>query len=215
MTVVSLASSTANRAVDDILRRTIGAVEAALPGRVQAYYLSGSHVDGTALPASDIDLVVVAPDDLATEEERVIQAAVDECADGSPIELGAKLMRVRQLRGIYNPVLKLASLFLYGQDIRDAVPLVPVDEWARRCMHGIYQVMRPASVVTYPLSYPDPDAEFYGYEDTVRLPDGSTRQGTRGLVTGAGWLATALIARTATSNGPMAVAWSPWTPSTC
>jgi len=64
-------------------------------------------------------------------------------------------------------------------------------------MHGIYRVMgrdhEPAAV-RLPRAYPDPWGEFYGYDkNTVRLADGSVVSGTRGLVTDAGWMATALI----------------------
>ena len=52
--------------IDRVLRGFVGACDAAFPGRVRAYYLTGSWADGTgvrtpgdALNSSDIDVTVV------------------------------------------------------------------------------------------------------------------------------------------------------------
>jgi hypothetical protein len=49
--------------------------------------------------------------------------------------------------------------------------------------------------VRAPLTYPDPQAEFFGYDHRqTRLADGSEESGTRDLIRATGWAATALIA---------------------
>ncbi len=53
---------------------------------------------------------------------------------------------------------------------------------------------RPAPA-KYPLEYPDPSGEFYGYNTRkIRLPDGTSVNSTRNLIRVTGWMATALIA---------------------
>ena len=54
--------STGNTQVDGILSGFIQACEDALPGRVKAYYLTGSYAYGSPVPTSDIDLNVVVRD---------------------------------------------------------------------------------------------------------------------------------------------------------
>jgi hypothetical protein len=76
----------------------------------------------------------------------------------------------------------------------------PVDPavWTRDQMHGMYLftgISRGLSEIHPPLGYPKPEDEFFGLtEERKREANGKPRQGTRDLVTGAGWYATALIA---------------------
>ncbi len=202
MSGVVLAASTGDENVDALLREVISRVEQALPGRIRGYYVVGSYADGSALPASDIDLDIVikaALDDEATQTARAIALdIVNSYAASRAVDLGAFLMHESRMQGIGNPAFKLASLFLYGQDIRNDLPLTSSEEWGRQLMHGMYLVTgreRGLSALTYPLTYPDPHGEFYGYDhNTKPQPDGTMTLGTRGLVTGAGWYATAMIA---------------------
>jgi len=59
MSDVVLAASTGDENVDALLREVISRVEQALPERIRGYYVVGSHADGSALLASDIDLTIV------------------------------------------------------------------------------------------------------------------------------------------------------------
>ncbi len=130
--------------------------------------------------------------------DALLHEVISHIEQALPGRIRGYYMHEARMQGIGNPAFKLASLFLYGQDIRDDLPLVSSEEWARQLMHSMYLVTgceRGLSALTYPLDYPDPHGEFYGYDhNTKPQPDGTMTRGTRGLVTGAGWYATAMIA---------------------
>jgi len=54
-----LVYSTGNARIDTMLRGAVGIFEAAFPDRVRGYYLFGSHMDGSAVGISDLDIFVV------------------------------------------------------------------------------------------------------------------------------------------------------------
>jgi len=64
------------------------------------------------------------------------------------------------------PALKLASLLVWGEDVRDRMAL-DLAAWTRDRMHSSYWrlggLFGRAGVVRAPLGYPDPAGEFFGY----------------------------------------------------
>ena len=99
-------------------------------------------------------------------------------------------------------MLKLSGRHVHGRDIRDRMPLLPIEEWTRDRMHSSYWLMvkvfeRPP-MVEFPLGYPNPGDEFYGYANReVELPDGTEVPSTRDLIRVTGWMATAVVAHAA------------------
>jgi len=215
-----LTASTGDDRVDAFLRDTARMFEQHYPGRLKACYVVGSYAYGAAAPSSDLDLTVVFRDAFldGAERRRATQSFLDH-ADAWPGALDMDLqdeMTLRQTNGdsLVGPMLTYGSLLVYGDDIRDALPVLPVANWARRAMHsGYWCIARgdgQSPIVTYPLSYPDPAGEFYGYEAPDHAPDviapdrGRVRRsnragqpGTRSLVTGILWAATGLVAHRA------------------
>ncbi len=121
------------------------------------------------------------------------------CTGLSAIELDIGVTEEAELVGGVPPMLKLASRLIYGEDILAGIPLLPIEVWTCDRMHSSYwlciTVFRRSVPVKYPLGYPDPASEFYGYDGrTVELTDGSTTNSTRNLIRVTGWMATALIA---------------------
>ncbi len=219
----ALPSSTGDDRADRFLRDMVAMFERAYPNRLKACYVVGSYAYGAAAPSSDLDLTVVFRDSFLddTERRRATQSFLDHAVDWSgalDMDLQDEVT-LRQTNGDspVGPMLTYGSLLVYGEDIRDALPVLPVGNWARRAMHSGYWCIARGDgqppIVTYPLSYPDPTGEFYGYDAPDHAPDviaperGRVRRsnrsdrfdqpGMRSLVTGILWAATGLIAHRA------------------
>jgi hypothetical protein len=191
---------TGDDTADVLLHALVAAFDSAFPGRIAGYYLLGSYADGTRLATSDLDLTVIFRDAFLSAAER--DAASRLCAEWtarSPIELDGEIEDEATLRHGASPTLKLGSTLLAGEDQRDSLPLVPLEEWTRDRMHTSYwrliRLFGRPSPVTLPLTLPDPSADFFGYTARLtRLPDGRQVPGTRDLIRSVGWAATALLA---------------------
>jgi hypothetical protein len=197
---ILLSTSSGSQSADNALRGLIGIFEMLFPGRIRAYYAEGSYADRTAIAASDIDLALIFKNSFVDEDEAGAARRLGACcARLSAFELDLDIIDEEHAgRGVF-PTIKLASVLLYGEDIRDRLPLPPIAEWTRDRMHAAYwlivQVFNRPPVVRYPLGYPRPEQAFFGYDQRMmQLPDGSRARCTRDLVRVTGWAATALIA---------------------
>lgn len=199
---MQLSLTTGIAGVDFALARIVEAFETETPGRIIAYYLDGSLADSDAIATSDLDLTLVTTARLAGSGQDRLDDVRARCQRDAGLELDIELLDERELAAGLTPMLKYASRLVYGQDIRNRYPLVPIAVWARERMNAAYWLMnrvfdRPTTV-HYPLNYPDPDDPFCGYaRRLVRLPDGSLAASTRDLVRVSGWIATALVAHRA------------------
>jgi len=195
-----LVNSTGNGHVDRILQGSIGIFEAVFPERVRAYYVEGSYADKSGLLTSDVDVTIVFKNGFRDEMEQQKAARLaKECTLLSAIELDLDITCEAALRVGMSPTLKQASQLIYGEDIRDTFPLVSIDEWMRDRMHSSYwrigNLFSRSGPLLYPLDYPDPLGEFYGYTARkVKLLDGSEVNSTKNLIRLVGWIATAIIA---------------------
>ena len=170
---ISLLNSTDNQRVDNILRGVIGIFETIFSDRIRGYYLVGSYADGTAVSTSDIDMKILFKNRFRDNTERKKSQQICEYCFGliSPIagdvtardEETAFSSSTLQLR------IKAGSLLIYGEDIRNQISLPPLDQHIRDVMFRAYVFcftdrLRPnLKARVYPLDYPDPADEFYGY----------------------------------------------------
>lgn len=196
--MIILHNTTGSERVDTVLRGIIGIYEAVFPGRVRGYYLEGGYADGVGIATSDIDLEIVFKDELQEDERSKAPQIGESCALLSAVELDCSITDEKELSSGVVPIFK-KSVPIYGEDVRGKFPLMSLDKWTTSRMHAAYWLTiniyhRPESAI-YPLTYPDPDGEFYGYDNrTLRLPDGSEVNCTRNLVRTTGWIASALLA---------------------
>jgi len=184
--------------VDELLRNLIKDFEAAFPGRIRGYYLLGSYANGTAIETSDLDVSVVFKKAFVNEDEK---AAAKILAEGSaaPISFDIEITDEQTLLETADPLFKLGSRVVQGEDIREQIPLMPMTAWTRDRMHTSYwrlvKLFERRVPVKVPLDYPDPHDEFYGYvRKSLTLEDGRSVLVTRDLLRGVSWMATALVA---------------------
>jgi len=200
MTKYILQQSTGYSLADRTVQGIVALFETVFPDRIRGYYVEGSYADQTAVMTSDLDLTLVFRQQFATpEEQNSAQQLVSACQQLSALELDITLVAEAHLRQHADPMFKLGARLLYGQEIRGAIPLIPIATWARQRMHAAYWLMihvfkRPLPVHA-PLAFPDPHDPFYGYAARMMpLADGSEIPTTRNLIRVTGWIATARLA---------------------
>ena len=199
MAEVVLAESTGSAQMDTVVREVIAQFLTALPDRLRAVYVLGSYADASAVPTSDLDLELIVAGSLRESEHERIQSLLAAWTSQADSELDIAIKEEAGLRAGVSPTLKLGSRLLWGDDVCESLPLIPLTIWTRDRMHTSYWRLaglfsRPTPLIM-PLDYPDPHDEFYGYTRRLtHLPDGRLTPGTRDLMRAVGWMATALLA---------------------
>jgi len=197
---VALVAATGDAHVDALLREIVARFEAAFSGRVRGYYVIGSYGDASSVSTSDLDLDIVFKGRFEGEDERTRARELGATLQAQTVvELDIGIGDEEGLRDGLSPNLKLAGHCVYGEDIRDQFPLMPLVAWTRDRMHSSYyrlgSLFGRTAPVRAPLAYPDLVGEFFGYDRRpLRLADGSLAPGTRDLIRATGWVATALLA---------------------
>jgi hypothetical protein len=189
---------TNNALVDGMLREGIRAFAAAFPGRIRAYYLIGSYVDGSAASTSDVDVCVVFKDDFVDrDEEESARRVWRSVSDGSPVQFDLPSFSERQLLDAGHYRIKTASVLLFGEDIRDRMPPMILGTYLRTYWHAPYaymaQVLRGTNLLRFPLTYPDVDGAFFGYDRCDDELHGEGIRSTKALVATVCWIATMIV----------------------
>lgn len=191
-----LLEPTGDRRVDEILKGVIGVFEAQFPGRVESYYLEGSHGGEQAVTTSDIDLTLLFKTQPDALETRRIARAREACQRLCPqLDIRVRGLDLARRFGAYS--FNVRGRLLRGREVRDQVPLLPLEDYLRTCLHAPYYFMcanlRGRRGLPFPLAYPDPEGEFFGYDTPLRRTlDGVERPGTKDFVVAIVWAARAL-----------------------
>lgn len=194
-----LVYSTGNARTDAMLRGAVGIFEAAFPGRIRGYYLFGSHMDGSAVGISDLDIFVVFKDDFLDEQEAERARRLwHACSHLSAVQCDLLSFSERHLFTEGHFRLKSASILIYGEDVRERMPLLSLDTYLHVYAHAptacMSQVLRRTDTLVYPLHYPDPFGSFYGYEyHDARMSKNGGRS-IKGWVNTVCWIATIIVA---------------------
>ena len=189
MPPIDLIQRTEQPTVDNYLAGLIGIFELAFPDRVRAYYLAGSFATANAVASSDIDVQVIFKGAFTAGEAERVAHLRDSCQRISAFQLDLPVRcEAQYLSGAEDPLaLKTATLLLYGADIRDQLVVPPLERYAQLVTEAPRRNLarlRNHPVIRYPLGYPDPAGEFYGYDIGGR---------TQHFVVAMGWAATAII----------------------
>ncbi len=185
--------------VDAGLQNIIETFETKFPQRIRAYYVEGSYADANSVTTSGLDVLLIFKNRFENDELQKAEDLAKKCESESKLELDIECEDEQRLAHGVSPTLKLGGSFIYGEDIRDTLSLVPIEEWTRDRMHSslwrAVHLCNRSSIIRYPLPYPDPQAEFYGYDARMlRLSNGQEVHCTRDLIRLVGWSATAMIA---------------------
>lgn len=199
MDSVELLATTGTETIDDIVRGLVAVFEAGFRGRVRGYYLLGSYADGAAVGISDIDLLALFIGAMGQSE----RAQAERLVEGRQLLSATRLDIVLcDEASISDEVvlLRYGGRLVYGEDTRERLPLPPLTDYTRATMdvarYFMARILRGVERLDYPLSYPNPAGEFYGY-DTVRIPEWyppGTQRGVKELVTVATRMARASLA---------------------
>jgi hypothetical protein len=133
----------------------------------------GSYADGSAVPLSDVDIRVVFKGDFQdrAEEER-FRDVRQYCRLLSPVGIDlpplseARLMKDEDW--VHETIsIRDAGRLLWGDDIRSQLPEVGLDAYTRNVTGAPIVFLAPwygsTKSLRFPLTYPEPDAPFYGY----------------------------------------------------
>jgi hypothetical protein len=183
-----------------IVECAVRCLERVAPGSFFAYYLTGSQADGTAVPASDVDLVALARTQESCQAERLLEAKL-ACSENSPVRVSVQIQNLelvaRSQRSL--ALLRWGSVLLLGEDCRAQLPALDIEGFTREAVslsRCFMTLGRTGNGSSFPLRHPDEDDEFYGRTQvTVRsLYQSSPQQGTKELIKGILWSVTALLA---------------------
>ncbi len=167
MPEISLLFTTGLPPIDHILLGSIGLLEALFPARVRAYYLVGSYADDGYTAASDIDLVPIFKDALQPGEEERYRQIVRSMDLLSPVRLGFGLRDEARSFRDGGVGIKIGSVLLYGEDVRDRIPLTPLEDYLRQSISTSLDLLRyqrgNPPRLAIPLAYPDPADPYFGY----------------------------------------------------
>ncbi|NKB65654.1 MAG: hypothetical protein GKR89_01215 [Candidatus Latescibacteria bacterium] len=200
MSAVELVASTGDNRADGIIRGVVRRYQEQLGGYIKAYYVIGSYADGSQVPLSDIDLVVLFGKPLTQAQLDGAWELAGDCGRGSPIRLDIGLELEQRLEVGAQVGLMLGSRCVFGEDSRSQWALPSMAAYRRYVTWGPYrflgQVVRQQEVLQVPLDYPDAQAPFYGYtaKRIERWYPEAVEQGTKELITGVSRTARALLA---------------------
>ena len=162
--------------VDEILADVVQEYELAFPDRVRSYFLLGSYADGCPVVGSDIDAYVLFKETFLSPKE-VIQAKqlASVCVKKSILRLDGNVIDEQMLlnyQSIMRVALKRDSILLFGEDTRSFMMLPNRAAYTRDITDGVIEFLlrlHRSDSITYPITYPDPNGIFYGYDYMMKL----------------------------------------------
>lgn len=153
---------------DQLIEAVLKLIDLVFPGRVRACYLVGSYAEGTAVPHSDIDLIIVFKGDCLPGEADHLRQLRQIASQLAAIRLDLAPRGEADLLAHGSTGLKLAGKLIFGEDIRDQIPWEPIDHYQQDARQAFLTYQREirgeTNDVSWPVTAPDPSGEFCGYE---------------------------------------------------
>lgn len=184
---------------DRLVAEVVAAGEAALPGRIVAWYVTGSYADGSAVRASDLDIVAVLDGEVRPEEDQALRRARHGLGEPYRIFVDISVVGMRTLLAAGSVALALRSRLVGGRDVRTELPELDMAAYRRQVMHTPFTLstrIRQTTELRFPVAAPDPRQPFLGYEVCQFLPSGHHDRDTlKDMVAIGCFIATALVAQ--------------------
>ncbi len=173
---IELLHTTGKTYVDEPLAAIVQQYESAFPNRVRSYFLLGSYADGCAVVGSDIDAYVLFKETFLSSKE-IIQAQqlASACVKKSTLRLDGNVIDEQMLLNYVSTMrvaIKQNSILLFGKDTRASMSLPSRAAYMRDVTDGVIDFLlrlHHSDSVTYPVTYPDPNGTFYGYDIMRKL----------------------------------------------
>lgn len=151
-----------------LINATINLVELVFPERVRAYYLTGSYAEGTAVPHSDLDMIIIFKGGFQTGEADRLRQLRRHACQLAPMRLDLTPKCEADLMANGATGLKLSGTFLAGEDILPQIPFEPIEQYRADALQAFLTYQReirgePESL-PHPITAPDSTGEFFGYE---------------------------------------------------
>lgn len=193
-----LSFSTGRPAIDRTLRLIVDTLERRFPTTIRSYYLFGSFADGSAVDSSDIDLFIVVQGEVRDGLRQQITSEIRSLTTPAPVQVDLLVMSDRILIRDGHFRVKHASRLIFGEDIRGYLPEQTTGQWLRHYSEApiaySLRVLRNVERIAYPLAYPQPDSEFFGYDRNQLPPSGLPLHNVAAMVSAACWMGTLLVA---------------------
>ena len=162
--------------VDEILADVVQEYELAFPDRVRSYFLLGSYADGCAVIGSDIDAYVLFKETFLSPKEAIqAKQLAAVCVKSSILRLDGNVIDEQLLpnyQSIMRVALKRDSILLFGEDTRSSMTLPNRAAYTRDITDGVIEFLlrlHRSDSITYPITYPDPNGTFFGYDIMTHL----------------------------------------------
>ncbi len=205
MNEIVLLYSTRNSRIDHILKAIIGYCELLFPKRIRGYYLQGSYATGDATSVSDVDMTLLFRGDFIDEEERQRAWQVDTLSEwlvGRQLDIipfpESRLSSPQIEDVVLIEQLRTGARLLYGEESRSEIQSPGRAAYVHSCMLAAFCAIswhhhhpKPFPI---PLIYPDPNDEFFGFNQLARTIYEEQTVGTERLVHSVARTAEALVA---------------------
>lgn len=153
--------------LDGRLAALVDVLEMIFPERIRAYYLSGSVLSGTMVGQSDIDVIAVFKGAFADGEAERVRQVRRWLTELSDVRYDIVPRCETDLMRAGATGLKLATALLYGEDVREQVPLEPLEVFLHDVVAGFVaygcELRGDMAQLNYPVRCPDAADFFYGY----------------------------------------------------
>lgn len=180
---MNLNYTTSDTRLNQRLAALVNILELIFPERIRAYYLSGSVLNRTMVKHSDLDVITVFKGEFADGEADKLRAVRRYLTELSDIRYDIVPRCEAKLKQNGVTGLKLATEFLYGKDIRDEIPLEPLEKFRRDVLNGFVYYARElrgnVDCLNYPVNCPNPADFYYGYADYGNWDGTGYTAGTR------------------------------------